>query len=277
MSVLIADLKGALNEVLDGQHAQERKHILNWLTPIDYAPEQAYYISMRAPNTGQWLLESEEYRTWLKDDMQTIFCPGKPGAGKTLMAAIVVDDLYERYKIDSSIGIAYLYCDFKRRHEQRTDDLMAALLKQLAQQHRDIPDTVRAFYDKYKHQSKRPMLDEILELLISVCALYSKVFIILDALDECQERDGCRRRFLSEIIRLQTKAGANILATSRSIPEIEAAFKESMPFRISARVEDVQTYLTARMHQLPSFVLDKPELQNNIKAHISERVDGMCV
>ena len=34
----------------------------------------------------------------------------------------------------------------------------------------------------------------------------SRVFIVIDALDECQASDGCQARFLSEIFNLQVKA-----------------------------------------------------------------------
>jgi hypothetical protein len=56
------------------------------------------------------------------------------------MTAIVVDDLYTRFQSDASIGIAYLYCDTQRQHEQKIEDLLATLLKQLAQKQSSIPD-----------------------------------------------------------------------------------------------------------------------------------------
>src|SRR5438105_551348 len=56
--------------------------ILDWLTPVDYGPQQTDHIRRRQPGTGQWLLDSPEFQTWLKTVKQTLFCPGIPGAGK---------------------------------------------------------------------------------------------------------------------------------------------------------------------------------------------------
>ena len=70
--------------------------ILDWLTPVDYGPQQTDNIRRRQPGTGQWLLDSAEYQTWLKTSKQTLFCPGIPGAGKTILTSIVIDRSEER-------------------------------------------------------------------------------------------------------------------------------------------------------------------------------------
>ena len=256
---------------------EEVLNILKWLTPIDYATQQSDYISRRQPGTGHWLLDSAEYQEWLKTPGKTLFCPGIPGAGKTILTAIVIDDIYSRFQYDTSVGIAYLYCDVRRQHEQRIEDLLANLLKQLAQQQASMPDGVQTLYDQYRNQPKRPSLNEILSILHSVSVLYSNVFIIIDALDECQVTDGCRTELLGEIFGLQARVRANIFSTSRYNKEIVERFKESISLEIRAQDEDVQTYLAGHITRLPSFVSGNPDLQSEVKNTISKAVDGMCV
>jgi NACHT domain len=270
-------IQEGVGKLLRRQHNQEYENILKWLTPIDYATQQSDYLGRRQPGTGQWLLDSAEYQSWLNTPKQTLFCPGIPGAGKTILTAIVIDDLYTRFQCDANIGIAYLYCDFRRQHEQKTEGLLTNLLKQLAQKQALMPDGVQALYDQYRDQPKRPSLDEISRALHSVSTLYSNVFIIVDALDECQVTDGCRTRLLSEIFKLQARERVNIFSTSRFISGIQETFKESISLEIRARDEDVQTYLADHMTRLPSFVLSSPDLQNVVKATISKAVDGMYI
>ena len=204
--------------------------------------------------TGQWLLDSAEYHSWVKNEKQTLFCPGIPGAGKTILTAITIDDLTTRFQTDPDIGIAYLYCNFRRQDEQKADDLLASLLKQLSQTRSSLPDSVKALYDQHKNKRTRPSFDEISRTLQSVAAMYSRVFIVIDALDECQASDGCRTRFLKEIFKVQTKSGANIFATSRFIPEITERFQGSISLEIRASEEDVRRYLDGHMFRLPGFV-----------------------
>ena len=176
---------------------EEDLNILNWLAPIDYATQQSDHISRRHPGTGQWFLDSVEYQGWLETPGKTLFCPGIPGAGKTILTAIVIDDIYSRFKRDTTVGIAYLYCDFRRQHGQRIEHLLANLLKQLAQQQASMPDGVQMLYNQYRIQPIPPTLDEILSILRSVSIPNSRVYIIVDALDEYQVTNGCRTRLLS--------------------------------------------------------------------------------
>jgi NACHT domain len=273
----MADIQEGVGKLLRKQHDQEHENILKWLTAIDYDKQQSDYIGRRQPGTGEWLLVSSEYQAWLNTPKRTLFCPGIPGAGKTILTAVVIDDLYTRFQCDASIGIAYLYCDFRRQHEQKTEDLLTSLLKQLAQKQASMPDAVQALYDRCRDEHRRPSLDDISRALHAVSTLYANVFIIVDALDECQVTDGCRTRLLSEIFNLQARETANIFSTARFIPDIQETFKESISLEIRARDEDVQTYLAGHMKRLPSFVLGNSDLQDEIKAAISKAVDGMCV
>ena len=182
-----------------------------------------------------------------------------------------------RFQTDSSIGIAYLYCNFKRSYEQKLEDLLLSLLKQLAQGRSLIPDDVRLLYDRLKCQRTRPSTDEISKALYSVISSFSRVFIIIDALDECQANDRYRHRLISEIFNLQAKRGVNLFATSRFIPEVTNEFKSGAWLEIRASDDDLRIYLDGRMSRLPKCVSSSPDLQEKIKNSIVKTVKGMYV
>jgi hypothetical protein len=49
----------------DDQKSQgERKAVLEWLTPINYGPQHSDFLTRRQPGTGQWLLDSDEFKNW---------------------------------------------------------------------------------------------------------------------------------------------------------------------------------------------------------------------
>ncbi|OPB36500.1 hypothetical protein A0O28_0055790 [Trichoderma guizhouense] len=275
ISDVLSIVQEGVDKLVNVQRNKDHQEILEWLTPIDYAHQQRDFMKIRQPDTGHWFLSSEEYQTWIESDKQTLFCPGVPGAGKTIMTAVVINNLYNRYKSDADIGISYLYCDYRRQNEQKAEDLVANLLKQLTQGRATMPDFIKTLYAEFRKKPERPSLRDLSEAMRSVCLLYSKVFIIVDALDECQTADSCRKSFLSEIFKLQEGTNVNFFATSRNIPDILEAFKQSSSLKISARDEDVQKYLAGNMERLPPFVLRNPELQNEIKTIISKVANGM--
>ena len=259
------------------QEDRQRQTILEWITPIDYAPQQHDFITRRQEGTGKWLLDSAEFQEWLETEKQTLFCPGIPGAGKTILASIVVDELTTHFSNDPAIGIAYIYCNFRRQEEQKIDNLLASLLKQLAESQPSLPGTVKDLYDRHKTKQTRPSLEEISRSLQAVTTLYSRVFIIVDALDECQISDGCRQKFLLGLFNLQAKCGANLFATSRLISSIEKEFEGNPILEIRASDEDVRRYLEGHMFRLPGFVVRSLELQEEIKTRIVKAVDRMYV
>jgi serine/threonine protein kinase len=259
------------------QEDQKRQTVLDWITPVDYAPQQNDFITQREAGTGKWLLDSTVYQNWLETDKQTLFLHGIPGAGKTIIASIVVEMPNAHFRIDKCLGIAYLYCNFRRKHEQMIGHLLTSLLKQLTQTGSSLPDTIKSLHDSHKDKGRLPSLDEVSRALQSVANLYSRVFIVIDALDEYPVSHSCQKTFLSELSSLPGQCGANFFATSRSIPEIMRHFEGCRSLEIRASEHDFRRYVDGQMSHLLSFVGRNLNLQEEIKTGTVEAIDGMYV
>ena len=104
----------------------------------------------------------------------------------------------------------------------------------------------------------------------------SKVFILIDALDECPDNNSTRMCFLAEIRKLSSSI--NLLATSRHSSTIEREFERAARLEICASDEDVRRYLEGRIkieHQLVRLVKAYSDLQENIIRTIVKKAKGM--
>lgn len=129
-------------------------------------------------------------------------------------------------------------------------------------------------YERHKYEGTRPSLDEILGALHTPIREFSRVFIIVDALDECPTSSGCRQNFLKGLSNLQNLFGANCFATSRLDSDIIAHFRtNSVTLEIRASAKDVEIYVKRYMEQLPAFAELDQQQQEAILANVLEHVD----
>jgi Cdc6-like AAA superfamily ATPase len=270
-------LDSVATNVTNVLHNQEQQAILAWLTPTDYSTQQNDYFGRRQEGTGEWLLESDKFQGWKNNERHILFCPGIPGAGKTMITSIVIDHLFKEFGNDPGIGIAFLYCNFRWQQEQRPEDLFLSLLKQFAQRTPAIPECVITLYRDHKRNRTRPSFGEISTALHSVIVSYSRSFIIIDALDEYSATDGVVSQFLGELFSLQAKTSSSLFATSRPIFNIPEEFKrrQSTVLEICTSNEDMRRYLDGHIHRISSYVRITPEIEEKIKAAIIKAADGM--
>ncbi|KAL0779255.1 hypothetical protein CaCOL14_003739 [Colletotrichum acutatum] len=258
----------------DEQVSKHQQKVLEWLTPSNYSSQQRDYFSIRHPETATWLLKSKEFE-WVSNKGQTLLCRGMPGAGKTIMTSVVTDHLIHRFREEPRVGIAYVYCNFKETERQTCHDLLSSLAKQLAQSYSPFPQSLEMLYNTHQKGNTSISTQETTDLLQSLCSCYERVFIVIDALDECDRN--ARQAFLQEILRLQQRHQVNIFATTRDIPEIlqSKELNDFIPVEIRASEEDVLRYVSGRITFMQSFVRSNLDLQKEIKDTIASKVDGM--
>jgi hypothetical protein len=175
------------------------------------------------------------------------------------------------------VGVAYLYFNYQRQDEQKVETLFPCLLKQLAQKWTSFqgrPDCINVLYNAHKHKGTRPLFEEIAKAVHSMASLYSRVFIIIDALDEFKASE--RTEFLTRLFELQVQRRANILMTSRFISGLQEKFSDNIHTTLEVRAssEDVRRYLESHMNRLQP-VEDSPLLQEEVKTRIIQLTDGM--
>ncbi|KAF4969730.1 hypothetical protein FSARC_3073 [Fusarium sarcochroum] len=197
------------------------------------------------------------------------------------MTSIVVDHLQERFRESRDVGLAYIYCDFHRQAEQSAEHMLAVILRQLVQRYSvyfGIPPAMDDIYNQHKATGNSLSLGTLSQALRSLSEYFTRIYIMVDALDECQSAGGCRAKFLETLFDFQDTINVNMITTTRPIPEIIQLFwkrKNAVKLEVQANKVDLQRYLDGQLGRLPDFVRDDPVLQSKVKNKIVDAVGGM--
>ncbi|ROW10387.1 hypothetical protein VMCG_02029 [Cytospora schulzeri] len=253
---------------------QERLQVLDWISKDDYKHHQdiqSGLLQLRQPGTRQWLFDSETWKTWLNDRGATLYCPGMPGAGKTVTTAMVIERLQQIYT--NQVALAYIYCEYQREIKSDLQHVLARSTLRMLLDHLDtVPDEITKFY----YEGRDSDTDQIFNLLKTL-AIHSRTIVIIDALDELDPEP--RDRLLEQLSRLQQEASINVFLTSRHIPEIQkrvaASFLKLLTVEVKATEDDVLSYLEDSVMLLPNVVQNDATLQAEIKSTIVKYTRGM--
>ena len=119
-----------------------------------------------------------------------------------MLAAIVIDHLCNTMR-GVDIAVVYIYCNYKMQLDQTPVNLVvASLLKQLLQQLGVISGDLKSLYCRHLKNETRPTLNEVFEVLQSEINKYPRVFVVVDALDECPVENRVRPELLSKLYAL---------------------------------------------------------------------------
>ncbi|KAJ6526649.1 hypothetical protein B0H19DRAFT_970455, partial [Mycena capillaripes] len=249
-----------------------RDSIIEWYSPLNFFLRQDDILGTRQPGTCQWLLEDARFQAWESGTGKILWCQGMPGAGKTVFVSIVVDHLQA---LGPDVGVAVVYLNHKETDIQSPSMLLAALWRQLVFG-KPISSNLTDLYRKHREKRTRPSLDEAHDVLVDTISVYSKVLILVDALDEYRERDR------NTLLRCLSTLGptVNLMLTSRPHIQINDIISDSdlKTLEMRAADEDIRLYLQAQISYSPRLskhVKNRPGLREEIEAGVTQRSDGI--
>ncbi|PVH96165.1 hypothetical protein DM02DRAFT_535828 [Periconia macrospinosa] len=274
----IVEVKGDIDMSLKDYKAknvteQERREILGWISDLNFSRKQADNLARSQSGTGVWFLESATFKNWIDMPPRILWCYGQPGAGKTILASLIISHLQHRY--GSQRKVAYVYLNYKEHESQTVESLVTSLLKQLAYANGPLSEDIISTFRRHSQKASRPTFEEWSNLLHSEAARFSVPFIVVDALDECPE-DGVRDALMREVRRLQSRA--HILITSRFVPSLEIEFSHDLKAEIRAADSDVKEYLEERIRnegRLIRLLKDDWSLKATVVESIVDNAKGM--
>ncbi|OAX82907.1 hypothetical protein ACJ72_02732 [Emergomyces africanus] len=231
----------------------------------------------RQSGTGKWLLHHPDFLEWAKGNKEIIWCQGSPGVGKTVLAATVVEFL-ESDLPAKGIGLAFVYCDHKSKLAQTTEYFVGAIVRQLVERRQIIPENVHNLYKRHRGKGTNPTYSEYLHLLLSLAKDCSEVYIVIDALDECMDKNS---QFIWNDLLTKLKdcvSNLRLLYTSRVIDDLTGILAKSSLIDVRASDADIVSYIQEQLQSkntLLQFCQQDPTLQRKILENVVSKAEGI--
>ncbi|PVH67497.1 hypothetical protein DL98DRAFT_296048, partial [Cadophora sp. DSE1049] len=270
----LADVQIEQRTLAMGEKQQKIRH---WLSSPDPSSNHNAACKSRQPTTGEWFLKSSEFEEWKMTSRSFLWLYGIPGCGKSVLCSTVLEKVKSQYKSNPTVAIAYFYFDFNDTEKQRHDKFTHSLIEQLAWQSTKALAYLESLFSRYQDGKQQPTQDALEVALQQMLNEFGETFIILDALDECKERE----ELLSLLQNLTSWGAGNlhVLATSRRERDIEETLESLTTSEIclqSALVDnDIRTHLSERLQNDPKLKRWPANVRGEIKDTLMEGAQGM--
>ncbi|KAI1105307.1 ankyrin [Jackrogersella minutella] len=288
-SWLTLDIRQTTKVIDDGvkalnSHAEEEMlqgkmdRVVQHFAPVSFSEKHGNVLQQRQDGTGQWFIESPEFQDWIQSAGGTLWCSGAPGAGKTVMASTMIEHLREKVRESETSSLAFVYCDYRQRQDQKATILLGNIWAQLFRRRGPTPTEIEQLFGEMLARldftpTKTQMINLIRDELTN--GNLKRIYIVVDALDECSDENE-RNGFIDSLHSLQPVA--NVLVTSRTTHLDNGGLSDVRAVRFTPTNEDMSAYIHARIREskkISGYVERKPELVDDIRRIVIDRANGM--
>ena len=272
----VEEMQVGVTNIQDRLEAEAVQNIVDWFSPLSFGDRHNDILSRRCEGTGNWLFETSEVSEWfLSPEKASLWCSGIPGAGKTTIAAIMTEYIEQTFIHDQSAAVACVYCNYKDKMVQTPANLLANVWMQIRGKGKLSPEMEELYTSAGKKgSSARPRLDDICKILKAEVDRHAQVYVVIDALDECEP--AYRIRLLTELKALQPKL--KLMVTSRFFDAFGADMGIGTDVEIRASDDDIRRFVQERVSNTPRlgrWIAADSSLQAMIETKVIDAAQNM--
>ncbi|KAI3588105.1 hypothetical protein IWW34DRAFT_798055 [Fusarium oxysporum f. sp. albedinis] len=239
-TALAADSLAMLKHCLSRQD-----EIKNGLDKISLTAERILDIQVKISHDAkrnQVLRDFGNFDFWYSTPGSRLWCSGIPGAGKSVLAVAMIEECLQRNAQDTRKAVAYFFCTYKNESSQHSTTILSSLCMQLEMQSESAFQILQEYHDQLfsgRDLSARPTAETLAQKLHLICACFTRTYIIVDGLDECDHRVAANGY---DVI--------NMALSSRDEIIIRQRLKNDFPHvEIKAHTEDLQLYVASELSE----------------------------
>ncbi|KAJ7723733.1 hypothetical protein DFH07DRAFT_1067168 [Mycena maculata] len=251
----LAMQQSTIKETLDKVHDMTvEKKLEEWLrSPPDMRQKQHETQKLRKEGTCRWFLEGSAFIEW-QDNAGSLWIQGASGTGKSVLSSSVIQKLIDDQQLFADLGkasaVAFFYFDFKAKDGNTVETALRRIVLQLSAQ---SPHPFRAL-DKQYNLSKGqalPNYQDLQRILKELLEQLGRVYIILDALDECPDTELAQLITLLTMLREWTGSPLHLFFTSQTRASFTDAFTDIPCVFLESDVTqpDVELFIASELRE----------------------------
>ncbi|KAF9479010.1 hypothetical protein BDN70DRAFT_879298, partial [Pholiota conissans] len=248
------EMKRTLATVKDHQLA---KDMWKWLDAPDSSPNYHAALERHQEDTFAWFLDGKYYNEF-RNNAGFLWIKATAGCGKTVLCSTIIRKIEALRKENP-----------KSLHEK----LIRSLIRQLSAQCDGVPAVL---VDLYGQGHQQPSIRSLEGVLRHIVESLRTVYIIIDSLDECIERN--RMLPWIEQIIFEKHDNLHLIIASRLERDISDTFERpDVPFidLASKADEDIALYLDKELPLLKNWQFWDNETQREVQSVLRKGAQGM--
>lgn len=233
----------------------------------------------------EWILRDPKYESWRDgDEVCLLWIKGGAGKGKTMISIGLIEELLQFCKNTSSV-MTYFFCQNANSELNTLEGLLKGLILQLINQRPALKECLRSRWDTVTSSFDRDLtswraLWHLLLEMMEKCDC-SKIYLVVDALDECQDDDV--EEFLKALVmnglHSPDRCGVKWLFTSRPLDSAERTLlagydqvQMSLELESHHLAKAVQSYITSKVNELSH----RGEYERRLKEQVESQLLQKC-
>ncbi|KAL9607615.1 MAG: hypothetical protein Q9167_007486 [Letrouitia subvulpina] len=253
---------------------EQKGKISRWLSAPD--PSSNYHTARekQQATTGDWFIEGIEFANWKIRASSFLWLHG---IRKAPVLSTIVHNMIDYCASNQDSHVIYFFFDFNDVEKQKSENLIRSLITQFLFKSPDVPEFLNMLFSQSQSGSQQPSLGALISALRQLLDCRHDIFLILDALDECSDREE-----LLDLIKTITDwrlENVHILATSRKEADIsemiDTLYTSQIPIQNESVNADIQTYILERLKGDQKLKKWPERVQSEIKKTLMEGAHGM--
>lgn len=239
------------------------------------------------PGAYRWVLKDSSFRQWRDGSgSQLLWVKGGPGKGKTMLLCGIIDELRPAVQltdVSSDTVVAHFFCQATDARLNRASGVLRGLIYMLAKKQPSLVSHIQKHHQDagqklFEDHNAWFALQGILQDVLHNLAPNTTTYLVIDALDECEED---LPQLLKFIVSNSTIPSVKWIVSSRKLLEISEGFARlegnallSLDIGNCSPSDAIDHYIQEKVRQLTKLKDYDQVLADSVREHCSRNADG---